>query len=254
MTIWDSGGRDMLDGSGNTQAVTLDLRTGMDKTSLVGNDVYWIAEGAAIENAFAGKGADTVYGSSAANQLYGAQGADILYGNEGNDTLIGGIALTDSSDGADILYGNAGNDVIYGNAGNDTIYGGSQRNDGSETGNDVIYDGNGSDIIYGNGGTDTIVAGAGNDTYYGGAGDDTYLITWGNGADWLYPFEGADDTAGDILKIPTNINNTGIRTAADVIARATSDEEHTWIDLGSGNGVLLLFTEGVISEDDITVY
>ncbi len=252
-TIWDGGGRDFLDGRGNINPITLDLREGLEYVNIIGTDTIWIAEGAAIESALGGIGMDTISGSAAANQLFGGLGGDTLFGREGNDTIVGGQDFTDSIDTADIIYGNAGNDIIYGNAGSDTIYGGSARNDSAETGADKIYDGLGNDVVYGNGGNDTLVSGAGNDLLYGGSGDDAYVFVSGSGVDRVAPFEGAGVTGGDVIRILHNINGTGIRTAEEVIARSTSDAEHTWINLGNGNGVLLLNTLTKFDVDDIVI-
>lgn len=253
-TIWDGGGRDYMDGSDNTTAIRIDLRAGLEYINVVGNDTFWVADGSDLEEAYGGSGNDTINGGIAANKLYGGTGLDDIYGQEGNDTIYGGEGSTDPLDNADIIYGNAGNDIIYGNAGNDTIYGGSFRNDASETGNDVIYDGSGTDFVYGNGGNDTIVSGGGIDSLFGGSGDDTFVFYSGNAQDWIYPFDGAGGTTGDVIKIRQNINGISIRTPEDVFARATSDDDHTWLDLGGGNGVLLLFTSGEFSVDDIVIF
>lgn len=253
-TIWDGGGIDYVDGSDNTSAILLDLREGFDYISIIGNDTIWIAEGANLENIYGGSGNDTVHGGDINNSIYGGIGLDDIYGHAGNDTIYGGEGSADPLDNADIIYGGAGNDIIYGNAGNDTIYGGSSRNDAAETGNDVIYDGNGNDFVYGNGGNDTIISGGGIDSLFGGSGDDTFVFYSGNAQDWIYPFDGAGGTTGDVIKIRQNINGLSIRTPEDVFARATSDDDHTWVDLGGGNGVLLLFTSGEFSVDDIVIF
>lgn len=265
-TIWDTGGTDTIDFSSKTTFSTIDLRSGIDyasehetlvssngTSSLFSVNGTFIAEGVIIENAYGGTSNDTINGNSSANRLHGNLGLDTISGNEGNDTITGGYDFTDTQDVADIIYGNAGDDIIYGNAGDDEIFGGSGISDAAETGNDILYGGIGNDKLYGNGGNDTLVSAMGNDTLYGGAGDDHYVLTWNNGVDWILPFEGAGVDGGDVLKIFANANNSGIATAADVLARSTTDGSHTWIDLGGGNGVLVLFTGGNLAEGDILI-
>jgi serralysin len=133
--IWDAGGSDGIYYGGNYGAV-IDLRAatldpagsigaGGFASYVYGNGVaysgFTIANGAVIENGFAGNGNDTLIGNGVAN---------ILYGYSGNDTFYG-------LDGADFMWGGAGTDTIYGGNGDDFIFGAD-----------------GSDYLYGEGGTD----------------------------------------------------------------------------------------------------
>ena len=90
--------------------------------------------------------------------LTGALGDDHLYGLLGNDSLDGGK-------GADWLEGNQGNDSLTGGEGADTLLGGV--------------------------GDDLLEAGKGHDSLSGGLGDDTYLISSGDGWDWIEDKDGA---------------------------------------------------------------
>ena len=265
-TIWDAGGNDYIDFSAETGMEHIDLRSGLDyytqyealvstqgTTQIFQVNGVYIADGVVIENAYGGIEADTIHGNSSANRLHGNLGYDTVNGHEGNDTITGGYDFTDTNDHNDFIYGDAGDDIIYGNAGDDEIFGGSGINDAAETGNDILYGGVGNDKLYGNGGNDTLVSAMGNDTLYGGAGDDHYVLTWNNGVDWILPFEGAGVEGGDVLKIFANANYSGIATAADVLARSSTDGSHTWIDLGGGNGALVLFTYGNLAEGDIQI-
>jgi serralysin len=126
-TIWDGGGIDSINYTGNQDA-SINLREGAG--SQIGLPVYtysatgsiistlsnvWIAYGAIIENAIGGSGDDN------------------LAGNDANNTLIG-------NDGNDRLFGGAGNDILEGGAGNDKLDGG--------TGIDIAqYDGRVSDFF-----------------------------------------------------------------------------------------------------------
>lgn len=93
---WDAGGNDTFDFSGYSSAQVIDLNDGnfSDVGGLKGNVA--IAQGATIENARGGSGADRIIGNEVANQLFG---------NAGNDVLIGG-------GGADVLTGGSGADVF----------------------------------------------------------------------------------------------------------------------------------------------
>lgn len=95
---------------------------------------FSIANGAEIENAQGGTGADLIIGNELANRINGNGGDDTILGGHGNDRLSGG----------------AGVDWIDGGAGNDLLRGGSDRDifvfsDGYGT--DRIMDFENSDII-----------------------------------------------------------------------------------------------------------
>lgn len=253
-TIWDAGGTDTLEIiNASGVAANIDLRSGYSNRTEMGFSDTWIFDGVVIEHIISGNGSDTLNGNSTGNRIFAGLGNDTVSGNEGNDTICGGVNFSDTADTHDVLYGNAGSDIIYGNGGDDSIFGGSGLSDASETGNDILYGGAGTDKLYGNGGNDTLVGAIGNDTLYGGGGDDRFVMNSGGGIDWIWPFQGAGAAGGDVLKVDLNINGTGITTAADVIARASSDGSHTYVDLGSGNGVLVLFTMGLLGVDDILV-
>ena len=92
--IWDGGGNDTLDFSGNTLNQLIDLRQG--HFSNVGHAVgnVAIAMGAVIENAVGGTGSDLAIGNASANTLTGNGGTDGLYGLGGDDILVAGAPGT----------------------------------------------------------------------------------------------------------------------------------------------------------------
>lgn len=106
-SIWDAGGKDVLNFSKYTNTQVIDLNA--EKFSSVGGLKYniSIAKGVTIENAVGGTGKDTITGNKVANLLDGGAGNDILLGKDGNDTLKGGT-------GADYLDGGTGNDTLSG--------------------------------------------------------------------------------------------------------------------------------------------
>jgi len=112
-TIFDSGGTDTIDysGNGNGQLINLNPETFSNVGHYTGN--LSIARGVVIENATGGFGPDSLIGNSVGNVLTGNAGNDQLTGNGGDDTLVGG-------DGDDTLIGGAGHDLMQGGFGSDT--------------------------------------------------------------------------------------------------------------------------------------
>lgn len=171
--IWDAGGVDTMLYEGARDA-NLDLRAASLEYEYGGggwvsyadgvHGGYVIANGAVIENAIGGSGADTLTGNDIVNVLRGRDGADVIDGMGGDDLLFGG----------------AGNDTLTGGWGADQFW----FEPGS--GRDVIVDFvEGDTIGFGGGGPASFAElGIIADMRDGVAG--TY-ITWGQGADgvWL---------------------------------------------------------------------
>ena len=158
-TIWDGGGNDTLDASGQTSGSIINLQAGSSSSignieipagftttqvnsAIIPGQIYdhayqnvTIALGVTIENANGGSGNDYISGNSANNTLVGNGGSDILLGLDGNDSLDGGA-------GNDLLIGGAGSDTLTGGMGNDVF-----RLD-SNVGTDLITDfTSGQDVI-----------------------------------------------------------------------------------------------------------
>ena len=159
-TVWDGGGKDLLDCSNQVFPCAIDLREGQFSSIAIrrtladkragldipaffpdaempsdvydGRDNLAIARGTVIENATGGVGADTITGNAGANLLSGLAGNDRLLGGAGNDTLRG-------AGGRDSLVGGPGQDELDGGAGNDTLAGG--------TGNDVFLVNDPGDVV-----------------------------------------------------------------------------------------------------------
>lgn len=216
MTIFDQGGIDTIDMSGdhNNQIARMGTHQFSDVMGL--RSVLGIAYDTVIENWKAGGGNDRISGNSAANGLWGGSGNDTInglaghdriYGGNGNDQLFGGDGndRLDGGRGRDILNGGAGNDLLNGNedddqingdAGNDRLFGGA----GNDTltggaGDDQLTGDDGNDSLSGADGNDTLDGGAGNDSLRGGAGHD--LLRGGADKDRLYGDAGNDTVAGD---------------------------------------------------------
>jgi len=195
--VWDAGGRDTFDFSGYSQSQTIDLREGFFSNvgGLVGNVA--IAQGAKIENAIGGSGADTINGNALDNSIVGGAGYDSIFAGAGNDTIEGGAGQSylRGEDGNDSIVGGSAFDDIQGNTGNDTERGGAGDDyvvGGKD--NDLLYGDDGFDLVYGNIGADTCDGGAGNDIVRGGQDNDS--IAGGAGDDFLSGDKGADTVSG----------------------------------------------------------
>jgi Ca2+-binding RTX toxin-like protein len=225
LTIWDGGGVDTLDLSGDDSGVTLDLRPGaFSSTHGMTNNISlayvpgWTPNELAgyIENARGGDGNDSITGNDHDNVLRGGDGADHIYGLGGDDILHG-------DDGNDWLQGGLGTDTFYGGDGVDTVdftysngnwtvslaglldepEGLGDEPEGlgiagtASAGGDAeqIWDvenvtvGSGNDHVTGSSQGNTLSGNAGNDTLVGLAGGDT--LYGGEGSDTL---DGGDDS------------------------------------------------------------
>jgi Ca2+-binding RTX toxin-like protein len=112
-----TGGTDLLDFTGTSAGVTLDLA--LATTQVINTNLSLnLQNGAVFENITGGDGADTLLGNSLINTLTGGMGNDSLNGAGNNDSLIGG-------GGDDALAGGTGNDSYVFNAntalGSDTL-------------------------------------------------------------------------------------------------------------------------------------
>ena len=232
LTIWDGGGEDTLDLSGDPSGVTLDLRPGAFSSThgmTYNLSLAYVPEDAPdelagyIENASGGAGSDEITGNERDNILRGNAGHDVLMGLGGDDELIGGT-------GNDTLNGDVGVDWFDGGSGNDTVeftyssahwtvelagdidepgdfgtWGSATTGGDVETiinvenarmgsGNDHVTGSSVANDLYGGGGNDTLVGLAGNDRLEGGEGSDD--LDGGEGADLIYGEGGHDDITG----------------------------------------------------------
>jgi serralysin len=200
-SVWDAGGRDVLDFSGYDETQWINLNE--EAFSSVGglrNNIS-IARNVMIEDAYGGSGVDSILGSAGANLLRGNTGADTLDGGAGNDTLEGGA-------GSDSLGGGAGNDLYVNVAGADQVHeatdGGADTliatsslsfpaniefvviAQGAEgisitgsTANDMIIGNQGANTMSGDAGHDTLNGFGGDDRIFGGEGNDLLLASIG---------------------------------------------------------------------------
>jgi Ca2+-binding RTX toxin-like protein len=232
LTIWDGGGEDTLDLSGDPSGVTLDLRPGAFSSThgmTYNISLAYVPEDAPdefagyIENARGGAGSDSITGNDRDNILRGEAGYDVLTGLGGDDELLGG-------QGNDTLNGGLGVDWFDGGSGNDTVdytyssghwtieladdiddpadfgtWGSATTGGDVETiinvenarmgsGNDHVTGSSLANDLYGGDGNDTLVGLAGNDRLEGGEGSDD--LDGGEGADLIFGEAGHDEIVG----------------------------------------------------------
>jgi Ca2+-binding RTX toxin-like protein len=212
-TLWDGGGRDLIDCSNQVYRCVVDLRGGAHSSIGLrqteaeirdgldipawyarplpaglysGRDNVSIAPAAVIENATGGSAADTLSGNGVGNFLRGGGGNDVLDGRSGDDTLDGGS-------GADRSIGGAGNDVHHVRDGADVVV--EAAGGGTDAAWSFLADltlganvedgrimASGASNMAGNGLNNVIAAGAGDNLVSGGAGVDTLSYQYATAA------------------------------------------------------------------------
>jgi serralysin len=208
LTIYDSGGTDTLDLSGDivedSRVVSYNKRGEVITTDIVRTTSVidlrefayssthgmksniGIAFGAVIENAIGTVFKDTMYGNNVSNTLQGGDGADTLYGFAGFDILEGGK-------GADTIDGGADFDIA-GYASSDAGVSINLNNGKKNTGGDAEGDKLVSiEAVYGSTYEDRFVGDKGINHFFGDEGDDVFV--GGGGADALFGGGGGQDMA-----------------------------------------------------------
>jgi Ca2+-binding RTX toxin-like protein len=271
-TLSGGQGNDLIDGGADTDtasyagaasAVTVFLwgsqATGGDGTDAVYN----------FENVIGSAFNDRLDGTNTANDLNGGAGADSVYAYAGDDTLTGGAGNDLLDAGADIdtvsYAGAAGAITVFlwgsqasGADGADTLYNfekviGSAFNDRLDgtNSNDGLMGGAGNDSLNGYGGVDTLEGGAGNDVLNGGTGADSYVFASASGLDTIQGFAVAE---ADKIQLASNLNGSGITTAAQALAATSYASGNAIVDLGAGNSVTLVgVAPGGLSAGDFVV-
>ncbi|MFH0025029.1 matrixin family metalloprotease, partial [Pseudomonas fluorescens] len=177
-TIWDAGGNDIIDGSNQLAAVTINLNEGsysqigkaftdLNNNTYV-NDGLAIAIGAKIENAIGSAFNDTLIGNDLDNTLQGMAGADAMEGGNGDDTYY-----VDNAGDTVVEIAGAGIDTVVSsitytlgdNLENLAVTGWADLNLTGNTLDNTLVGNNGNNLIDGVWGVDTMIGGLGNDTY-----------------------------------------------------------------------------------------
>ena len=142
-------------------SVSYVLSSNVENLNLVGSNAI-NGTGNSLGNIINGNNAvNNIYAGDGADLIDGAGGDDYIYGESGNDSIVGG-------NGDDNLNGGLGDDVISGNNGQDWVVG--------DLGNDVLIGGAGNDHLIGGMGDDVLIGGAGKDWLTGGMGADQFTF------------------------------------------------------------------------------
>lgn len=206
-----NGDVDVLDGSGLTDNVTVNLTGDEVGTVTDGTDTLSFT---GVEEIVTGSGDDTITGSLAADSITTGAGDDVIAMGAGDDTIDAGtgddtITITDGFGNDNITAGEDGagtdTDVLDGSGLTDdvtvtltgdevgTVTDGTDTLDFADV--EQIVTGSGDDVVIGGTGDDNVSTGAGNDTITTGAGADT--IDAGDGDDVITFSEGDSIDGGD---------------------------------------------------------
>ncbi len=233
--IWDGGGTDTIQYSGNDDS-EINLTPGA--WSNLGIDITYpgtllspnkynvqIYDTVTIENASGGSGNDLLTGNSIGNVLSGGNGNDTLAGGDGNDILSGG-------DGNDTLAGGSGNDTLSGGGGVD-IFDYAATGEGT----DLLADLTPGDLIRVSGAAFSGAATDGNGTGIGrnqvqvaDSGGDTMLYIGSNmtpGADVIIKLGGTYLAEQFLLNgnsIGLRLANTPATGSVSIIGTAAEDQ------------------------------
>ncbi|WP_338847348.1 calcium-binding protein [Massilia sp. W12] len=93
----------------------------------------------------------------------------------------------------------------------------------------------GNDVLGGSSGADVLDGGAGNDSLSGAGGADVFRFQAASGQDVVTDYNRAQ---GDKIWLKSNLNSSGILTAADVLSRVSGASDAV-VDLGGGNKITL---------------
>ena len=215
----------------------------------------------ADESAYGGairitEGSSEIIGTSQADLLYGGStGSDRLTTGSGDDVVYtgsGGSSYVSGGAGADHVVGSltsAGGNTVDGGLGNDVLVAGGAKTAATDTFLEANAD---------------IVSAIEDQRQFAGLRDlvdaevsetsvelgDTFVFGSNSGYDYVFNYH----VGVDAIQVAANVNGTGVASAADVLARATSVGSDTLIDLGGGNAIHL---SGValssLSADDIVI-
>ena len=84
----------------------------------------------------------------------------------------------------------------------------------------------------------------------GGLGDDTYVFTHDDGLDTILFFEGAGAAGGDVIRLVSNLNGSGITDATGAIARTQfGGNGNAVIDFGGGTVITIVGVSEFTTDD-----
>ncbi|MCI5044742.1 MAG: calcium-binding protein [Aquisalinus sp.] len=182
-----------------------------------------------------GVGNDRVEVGDGNNVILTGLGNDLVFAGNGNNEIVGDA-------GKDRIFTGEGSDVIFGDADNDRIFSGA--------GADILFGGTGNDRLSGEDGDDILIGDEGFDNLFGGAGADVFIINAGTERDTIRDFSSEE---GDTIDVSSF--GEAFDTFEEIIAAATQRGNHTIIDFGNGDELVIRSTQldTLTAEDFIAV-
>lgn len=209
-------------------------------------DVTRVAENDRIEG---GRGSDSVYGDGGVYSAFNAAlegGDDRIIGGTGRDYLAGDGDVVEGGDTARLV---GGDDTIDGGGGRDTIVGDGYVSARDEAtligGNDRLTGGKGDDRLTGDGDASAWDENATSSLV---SGFDTFVFRKGYDFDTITDFQ----QGRDVIEMHgyrwsrLDTNDDGLVTEED---RRVSESDGLEIDLGNGDGLLVMNVESMTQED-----
>ncbi len=242
--INDGAGIDAIDGSSQTQGLSLHLSAGYwDYIGTKGSVITQAGQvtvgfGSVIENAYGGSGNDTITGNDAANTISGGRGADTLFGGNGVDTL--GYHIDPSGGSAQGIYVNLAANVALDTGGAVDVFTGFENIVGTNNPypggywSDFLIGDASANVIAGLGGNDYIAGGLGIDYLVGGTGTDWFIMNGdivAGGYDVIGDFNSGGET--DYLALP-------IAQQANTVFGDAGGYAYAYVSLGGGNAYTIL--------------
>ncbi len=187
--IFGEDGRDVVDYSDSTSAVSVDLADSghtEGAAALVGDAAGDVLD--SVEGVVGGKGDDTLIGNSGANYFDGGAGSDTIQGEDGDDRVVYDPSDTlAGGDGDDTLVVKMAATIDLSNALDQSVDAAANNVTGFEHVDASVSPGtvnltgdSGSNMLIGGSGADTLDGGLGSDTLTGGRGIDTFKASAGN--------------------------------------------------------------------------
>ena len=210
-------GTDTADFIGATAAVAVDLAASYAIDGLGGFD-YLVS----IENVVGSIFSDFLSGNAGDNSFQGISGLDTFVGGTGSDTV-------------DYATWNSAVNINLSTFTAQMI--GIEFNDDYLVGIENIIATAFGDTLIGDSSANRIEGAAGNDFMAGVAGSDQFVFRAGSGLDTVTDFSKAQS---DKIVLQSNLNGSGITSAAGALGRTFDAGGNAIVDLGAGNSITLL--------------
>ncbi len=221
-------GTDTVDYSASSDAVTVNLATGVGTWGDAQGDSY-----TNIENVIGSDYDDTLTGDANANVLEGGAGADVLDGGAGSDTA----SYESSSSG--VTANLATNSATGGDAQGDTFT--SIENLTGSNYNDTLTGDANANILAGGLGNDTLSGGDGSDLFIFQMGDGTDTINGGAGGSWIDAITVQDASGG------SKLGTYGVDWTVSLTEGTIDGQDANGLDLSDDADGVITLSDGSIA-------